>query len=383
MSLLDQLTDRVRDQFVRDGVPASAVAVASALRATPSAAVLGDTSLLRMADRVHSDLAGVGPLAPLLSDPAVTDVLVNGIEVWVDRGDGLRRGPAVFTDPDDVRRLACRLAAAAGRRLDDGSPYVDACLPDGTRLHAVLPPIAVAGPCLSLRTFRQRPFTLAELVPAPVAQLLAAIVAARLSFVVSGGTGSGKTTLLAAMLATVPPTERIVVVEESAELNPRHPHVIGLQCRTSNVEGAGTVAMTDLVRQALRMRPDRIVVGECRGAEVVDLLAALNTGHDGGAGTVHANTAQDVPARLEALGLVGGLPRPALHAQLASAVHVVLHLRRNPRSLDEVCVLLPDRGLVTAVPAWSRAGGPVPAASRLASLLRVRRVQPPALPGMA
>jgi pilus assembly protein CpaF len=385
MSLLDQLTDRVRDQFVRDGVPASAVAVASALRAEPSAAVLGDTSLLRMVDRVHNDIAGAGPLAPLLADPAVTDVLVNGVDVWIDRGDGLRRGPAVFHDADDVRRLAARLAAAAGRRLDDAAPYVDARLSDGTRLHAVLPPIAVAGPFLSLRTFRQRPFTLAELVPAPVAQLLAAIVAARLSFVVSGGTGTGKTTLLAAMLSLVPPTERIVVVEESAELNPRHPHAIGLQCRTSNVEGAGAVAMTDLVRQALRMRPDRLVVGECRGAEVVDLLTALNTGHDGGAGTVHANAASDVPARLEALGLAGGLPRAALHAQLASALHVVLHLRRGPqgRVLDEVCVLLPASGWVTAVPAWRRAGGPGSAAPHLASLLRVRGVQPPSVLGAA
>jgi len=385
MSLLDQLTDRVRDQFVRDGVPASALAVAAALRAQPSAAALGDTSLLRMADHVHGDLAGAGPLAPLLADPAVTDVLVNGVDVWIDRGDGLRRGPALFHDPHDVRRLAQRLAAGAGRRLDDGSPYVDARLPDGTRLHAVLPPIAVAGPCLSLRTVRQRPFTLAELVPAPVAALLAAVVAARLSFVVSGGTGSGKTTLLAAMLSLVPPSERIVIVEESAELSPRHPHTIGLQCRTANVEGAGVVTLADLVRQALRMRPDRLVIGECRGAEVVDLLAALNTGHEGGAGTVHANAAKDVPARLEALGLAGGLPRAALHAQLASALHAVLHLRRTPqgRVLDEVCVLLPAGSLVTAVPAWSRASGPGAAAAHLASLLRVRGVVPPPLLGAA
>jgi pilus assembly protein CpaF len=385
MNLLDQLTDRVRDQFVREGVPASAVAVASALRAERSAAVLGDTSLLRMADRVHSDIAGAGPLASLLADPAVTDVLVNGTDVWVDRGNGLRRAPDVFPGPEDVRRLAARLAAAAGRRLDDASPYVDARLPDGTRLHAVLPPIAVAGPFLSLRTFRQRPFALAELVPAPVAQLLAAIVAARLSFLVSGGTGTGKTTLLAAMLSLVPPTERILVVEESAELNPRHPHAIGLQCRMSNIEGAGEVAMTDLVRQALRMRPDRLVVGECRGAEVVDLLTALNTGHDGGAGTVHANAASDVPARLEALGLAGGLPRAAVHAQLASALHVVIHLRRSSqgRVLDEVCVLLPASGWVTAVPAWRRSGGPGSGAPHLASLLRVRGVQPPSLLGAA
>jgi pilus assembly protein CpaF len=313
----------------------------------------------------------------------VTDVLVNGLDVWVDRGDGLRRGPALFRTTDEVRSLAQRLAAGAGRRLDDGSPFVDARLPDGTRLHAVLAPLAAPGPCLSLRTFRQRPFVLGELVPPPVAQLLGAIVAARLSFVISGGTGSGKTTLLAAMLGLVPAAERIVLVEESAELRPRHPHVITLQCRTSNIEGAGAITLADLVRQALRMRPDRLVVGECRGAEVVDLLAALNTGHEGGAGTLHANAAKDVPARLEALGLSSGLPRPALHAQLASALHVVLHLRRGPhgRTLDEICVLLPagSTGLVTAIGAWRVSGGPGPAAAHLADLLADRGVTPPPL----
>jgi len=381
-SLLDQLTGRLRDQFTLDGAAASPLAVAAALRADPEAAVLGDTALLRIADHVHGDLIGAGPLAPLLADAAVTDVLVNGVEVWVDRGQGLQRGPALFRDPADVRRLAQRMAAGAGRRLDDGSPFVDARLPDGTRLHAVLAPVAVGGPCLSLRTFRQRPFVLGELVAAPVAELLAAVVSARLSFLICGGTGSGKTTLLAALLGLVPAAERIVLVEDSAELRPRHPHVVALQCRTSNVEGAGTVTMADLVRQALRMRPDRLVVGECRGREVVDLLAALNTGHEGGAGTLHANTAKDVPARLEALGLAGGLTRPALHAQLASALHVVFHLRRDARArrLDEVCVLLPDRsGLVTAVVAWRRTTGPGPAAAYLNELLTDRGVRVPAL----
>jgi pilus assembly protein CpaF len=381
-SLLDQLTGRLREQFTLDGAAASPVAIATALRAEPEAAVLGDAALLRMADRVHGDLAGAGPLAPLLADVGVTDVLVNGIEVWIDRGQGLQRGPALFRDPAEVRRLAQRMAAGAGRRLDDGSPFVDARLPDGTRLHAVLPPVAVGGPCLSLRTFRQRPFVLGELVTAPVAELLAAVVAARLSFLICGGTGSGKTTLLAALLGLVPADERIVLVEDSAELRPRHPHVVTLQCRTSNVEGMGTVTVADLVRQALRMRPDRLVIGECRGREVVDLLAALNTGHEGGAGTLHANAARDVPARLEALGLTGGLTRAALHAQLASALHIVFHLRRDARSrrLDEVCALLPDRsGLVTAVVAWRQATGPGPAAGHLAELLAARGVRAPAL----
>ncbi|MGC4762045.1 TadA family conjugal transfer-associated ATPase [Micromonospora sp. DT46] len=382
----DSLAARVRQRMAAAATPVTAAAIVSAVRAEPTAAVLGDTAVLRMADQVHDDLVGAGPLAPLLADPEVTDVLVNGVRVWVDRGRGLHQVAVPIGTVDDVRRLAQRLAASAGRRLDDGSPYADARLPDGTRLHAVLPPVATDGPYLSLRTFRQRPFTLDELVsrgtvPRPVAPVLSAVVAARLAYLVTGGTGSGKTTLLNTLLGLVPATERIVLVEDAAELHPRHPHVVGLQARTANVEGSGAVGLTDLVRQALRMRPDRLVVGECRGGEVVDLLAALNTGHDGGAGTLHANAPSDVPARLEALGMLGGLPRPALHAQVAAALQVLLQVRRNTegRVLESVCLLLPegpDR-LVTAVPAWVRGRGPDRAARALADLLRERAVPVP------
>ncbi|MFR9775998.1 TadA family conjugal transfer-associated ATPase [Micromonospora sp. MS34] len=381
-----ELAVRVRHRFAAAATPVTPAAIVSAVRAEPAAAVLGDTALLRIADRVHDDLVGAGPLAPLLADPEVTDVLVNGVQVWVDRGRGLRRTAVPLGTVDDVRRLAQRLIAAAGRRLDDGSPYADARLPDGTRLHAVLPPVATDGPYLSLRTFRQRPFTLDELVrqgtvPRPVAPVLAAVVAARLAYLVTGGTGSGKTTLLNTLLGLVPGTERIVLVEDAAELRPVHPHVIGLQARASNVEGAGAIGLTDLVRQALRMRPDRLVVGECRGAEVVDLLAALNTGHDGGAGTLHANTPTDVPARLEALGLLGGLPRAALHAQATAALQVLLQVRRasGGRVLESVSLLLPEgpERLPTVVPAWVRGRGPGPAARRLGALLEERGVAVP------
>ncbi|MEU2661220.1 TadA family conjugal transfer-associated ATPase [Micromonospora sp. NPDC007220] len=382
----DTLAARVRQRMAAAATPVTAAAIVSAVRAEPTAAVLGDTAVLRMADQVHDDLVGAGPLAPLLADPEVTDVLVNGVRVWVDRGRGLHQVAVPIGTVDDVRRLAQRLAASTGRRLDDGSPYADARLPDGTRLHAVLPPVATDGPYLSLRTFRQRPFTLDELVsrgtvPRPVAPVLSAVVAARLAYLVTGGTGSGKTTLLNTLLGLVPATERIVLVEDAAELHPRHPHVVGLQARTANVEGSGAVGLTDLVRQALRMRPDRLVVGECRGGEVVDLLAALNTGHEGGAGTLHANAPSDVPARLEALGMLGGLPRPALHAQVAAALQVLLQVRRNTegRVLESVCLLLPegpDR-LVTAVPAWVRGRGPDRAARALADLLRERAVPVP------
>ncbi|MEW1586344.1 TadA family conjugal transfer-associated ATPase [Micromonospora vinacea] len=380
------LAARVRQRIAAATTPVTAAAIVSAVRAEPTAAVLGDTAMLRIADRVRDDLVGAGPLAPLLADPEVTDVLVNGVRVWVDRGSGLHQVAVPVGSVEDVRRLAQRLIASAGRRLDDGSPYADARLPDGTRLHAVLPPVATEGPYLSLRTFRHRPFTLDELVrqgtvPRPLAPLLAAVVAARLAYLVTGGTGSGKTTLLNTLLGMVPATERIVLVEDAAELRPGHPHVVGLQARTANVEGTGVVSLADLVRQALRMRPDRLVVGECRGGEVVDLLAALNTGHDGGAGTLHANTPSDVPARLEALGMLGGLPRAALHAQVAAALQVVFQVRRGDqgRVLESVCLLLPegpDR-MVTVVPAWVRGSGLGLAARALGALLRERGVAVP------
>lgn len=257
--------------------------------------------------------------------------------------------------------------ASAGRRLDDASPYVDARLPGGIRLHAVLRPIAVDGTCISLRLPSRRVFTLDELVPGPGARVLAEILAARLAFLVTGGTGTGKTTLLSSMLSLVHRGERIVIVEDSAELRPVHPHVVRLECRPPNLEGKGGVELHDLVRQALRMRPDRLVVGEVRGAEVVDLLGALNTGHEGGCGTLHANTAGDVPARLEALACAAGLSREAVHSQIAAALDVVVHLVRDPgggrRRLSEICLLhrRPD-GLIEVIPAltFPPAGPPVP-----------------------
>ena len=379
-----KVSSQVRQRLAYDGVEATAAAVAGVVRREN--AVLGDTAVLRLADQVRDELIGAGPLAPLLSDPEVTDVLVNNLQVWVDRGAGLQRAAVRLKDPDEVRRLAQRLVAACGRRLDDGQPYADARLPDGTRLHAVLPPVATDGPYLSLRTFRQRPFGLADLVErgtvAPeAAPLLTALVAARLAYLVTGGTGSGKTTLLGTLLGLVPPTERILLVEDAAELRPVHPHVVALQARTANVEGAGAVGLTDLVRQALRMRPDRLVVGECRGAEIVDLLGALNTGHDGGAGTLHANAPGDVPARLEALGMLGGLPRAALHAQVLAALQVVVQVRRTGRGrvLESVGVLQPvgAERLAGVVPAWERRSGAGPGADVLARLLRERGVAPP------
>ncbi|GAA5211958.1 TadA family conjugal transfer-associated ATPase [Streptomyces thinghirensis] len=358
------MLDGVRRWLAESGAEPTPARVAQALR--EQGRVLGDAEILGAAGQLRSELVGSGPLEPLLADPSVTDVLVSAPDrVWVDRGGGLELTTVSFPDAGAVRRLAQRLATVAGRRLDDARPWVDARLPDGTRLHAVLPPVAVGCTCLSLRVVRPRAFTLDELaaagtvppgtVPPGGDRVLRALLGARLSFLVSGGTGSGKTTLLSALLGLVGPDERIVLAEDSAELRPDHPHVVRLETRPANQEAAGLVTLEDLVRQALRMRPDRLVVGEVRGPEVVHLLAALNTGHEGGCGTVHANAAADVPARLEALGTAAGLDRAALHSQLAAALSVVLHLvrdRAGRRRIAEVHVLERDpSGLVRTVPA--------------------------------
>lgn len=360
MSVDRALLERVRARLVTEGGASTPAAVAAALR-QEGGALRGDADLLGVLRALESEIAGAGPLEPLLADPTVTDVLVNGpTEVWVDRGNGLERTRLRFTDEASVRRLAARLASASGRRLDDAQPWVDARLPDGTRLHAVLPPVAAGGTCLSLRVPRREAFTLTELVaagslPPDGADLLERLVGCRAAFVVSGGTGTGKTTLLSALLSLVDPGHRLLLVEDAAELLPDHPHVVRLAARPPNVEGAGEVTLRDLVRQALRMRPDRVVVGEVRGAEVVDLLSALNTGHEGGCGTVHANSAADVPARLEALAATAGLGREALHSQLASGLRVGVHLARGAagRRVGGASVLSRGSdGFVRAVPGW-------------------------------
>ncbi|MFF3695416.1 TadA family conjugal transfer-associated ATPase [Streptomyces sp. NPDC002221] len=360
------LLDAVRQRLAESGAEPTPARVAAALRA--QGRLLGDAEVLGGAQELRSELVGTGPLEPLLADPDVTDVLVSAPDrVWVDRGAGLELTGIRFADAVAVRRLAQRLAAVAGRRLDDARPWVDARLPDGTRMHAVLDPIAVGSACLSLRVVRPRAFSLAELtaagtVPPGGERLLRALIEARVSFLVSGGTGTGKTTLLSTLLGLIGRGERIVLAEDSAELRPDHPHVVRLESRPANQEGAGLVTLRDLVRQALRMRPDRLVVGEVRGAEMTDLLGALNTGHEGGSGTVHANSAADVPARLEALGTAAGLDRAALHSQLAAALSVVVHLvrdRAGQRRIAEVRVLERDgAGLVRTVPAlrWGAAG---------------------------
>ncbi|WP_288756358.1 TadA family conjugal transfer-associated ATPase [uncultured Dermacoccus sp.] len=326
------------------------------------APVFGQEQRVALEARLDADVLGAGPLREALELPGVSDVLVNGTRgVWVDRGCGVERIALDLGSEEDVRRLAVRLAAAAGRRLDDASPYVDAVLPGGVRLHAVLPPLVDHGAHLSLRVPGGLRIGLGDLVARgamddEVAALLLALVRAKVSFVISGGTGTGKTTLLAALLRHVPHDERLLVVEDVRELAVEHPHVVRLEARSPNVEGVGEVPLAALVRQSLRMRPDRIVVGEVRGAEVRELMTALNTGHEGGCGTVHANAAADVPARFEALGALAGMSPEAVRTQLRPAISVVIHVERvdGMRRVASVGVMGGDHHGLRVEAAWQR-----------------------------
>jgi pilus assembly protein CpaF len=301
------------------------------------------------------------PLFALLADEQITDVLVNGqYGVWVDGQAGLKQVAVSLGPPEAIRALASQLAAWGGQRLDDASPAVDVTLPGQVRMHALLPPIAATGPLISLRIQRRQSFTVQELVqagsiPTSCAELLRMLVTDRINFLISGATGAGKTTLLAALVNLMGPSERVVVIEEAAELVTDHPHCVRLETRSANAEGSGAFCLADLVRQSLRMRPDRIVLGECRGAEVREVLAALNTGHEGSCATVHANTAADVPARLAALGALAGMDHQTVAAQAVAALTAVLHVRRDRasrrRHLDQIAVLDLADGTLTSTPA--------------------------------
>jgi pilus assembly protein CpaF len=370
------LVDRVRRRLVAE--PAG---LDDAVRAE-SRGIVDDAVFAGLRRDVEAELHGAGPLEPLLATAGVTDVLVNAPDsVWLDRGCGMERSGVTFTDDAAVRRLAQRLAASAGRRLDDAMPYADAVLPDGTRLHAVLPPV-VPSTTISLRVLGRRRHDLDGLValgamPPQIAEVLRAAVAGRLALVITGGTGTGKTTLLGALLGELQPTERLLVIEDAPELVIDHPHVVRLVARAPNVEGAGAIGARELVRQALRMRPDRLVVGEFRGAEMVELLVALNTGHEGSAATLHANSAADVPARFTALGALAGLPAPAVTSLVASAVDLVVHLRRGPdarRLVAEIGLLSRSADELVVQSAWTAHEGEREGGPGLRSLLRARGV---------
>lgn len=308
-------------------------------------------------DPAARDLPEFGPLASLVADSAVTDVFVNGSgDVWLDRGNGLERRHALQCEESGVRELAVRLIALGGRHIDEATPCVDVRLHDGIRIHAVLPPVSPQGTLLSIRLPRVRRFSIDDLVASgffalvPVDSVID-LVTRRANILIAGAAGSGKTTLLSALLASAPDTERIIAIEDVAELRVDHPHFVSLEARQPNLEGAGELGLSRLVREALRMRPDRLVLGECRGTEVRELFSALNTGHDGGAGTLHANSLSDVPARLEALGALAGLGVEAVARQAVSAIDAVLFVKRSvgTRRLAQLGQLQLNAGRLTAV----------------------------------
>ena len=357
------LVTQVRADVLSGDTAVTGAALAQAVRA--SGRLLGAEGALRAVDRVRADLQGLGPLQPLLALPGLTDILVNGPEeVWTDTGQGLQRAGIRFGSDTEVQALASRLIAAGGRRLDDSCPCTDVQL-GSYRVHAVLPPVSTGSTLLSIRLRSPRSFPLESLeaggmLDGVCARVLRDIVAGRLNFLISGATGTGKTTLLSSLLSLSDPGERIVLIEDAAELDPAHPHVVGLQSRHTNVEGAGKVDLPDLVRQAMRMRPDRLIVGECRGAEVRELLAAMNTGHDGAGGTIHANSAATVPARLAALGALAGMGPRALAMQAAGALDAVVHLERSAegRRVAGISVLETSaEGELLALPALSLRSG--------------------------
>jgi pilus assembly protein CpaF len=306
-----------------------------------------------LARDIADDMVGLGPLEPLLADEAVTDIMINSHDnIYVERGGRLERVPVRFRDPAHATAVAQKIAAAVGRRVDESSPMVDARLADGSRVNIILPPLALEGACISIRKFARKRIDFVRMVEfgslsAPFARLLEIAARCRLNILISGGTGSGKTTLLNAMSRLIDHGERIVTIEDAAELQLQQPHVVRLETRPANLEGRGEITQRDLVKNALRMRPDRIILGEVRGAEAFDMLQAMNTGHDGSLGTLHANTTRDALIRLENMVQMGnlGLPVKAIRTQIASALDLIVQVERMRDGVRRVVQLSEVRGL--------------------------------------
>ncbi|MBO9306399.1 CpaF family protein [Thermomicrobium sp.] len=315
--------------------------------------VLGRTERHRLFEAIVAEILGYGPIEPLLKDNTVTEIMVNGPkQVWVERNGKLEKTAIEFDDDDHVMRIIDRIVSPLGRRIDESSPMVDARLPDGSRINAVIPPISLVGPCLTIRKFSRDPLTVDDLIrfgtmTLEIAQFLKACVNARLNIVVSGGTGSGKTTLLNVLSSFIPSDERIVTIENAAELQLRQEHVVTLESRPPNIEGKGEVTIRDLVINALRMRPDRIVVGECRGGEALDMLQAMNTGHDGSMTTVHSNSPRDTLHRLETMVLMAGMDLPvrAIREQIASALDLIIHMARLKDGSRKIVAITEVQGM--------------------------------------
>jgi pilus assembly protein CpaF len=298
----------------------------------------------RLVNEVLDETFGLGPLEPLMRDPSITDILINGAKmVYVERHGRLEKTAVVFHDDRHLLQIVQRIASRVGRRVDETSPMVDARLPDGSRVNAIIPPLALDGTLVSIRRFGARPLLISDLlekkaVTHDVVKFLSSCVKARVNMVISGGTGSGKTTLLNALSSFIPHGERVATIEDAAELKLQQPHVARMETRPPNIEGSGQVTTRDLVRNALRMRPDRIIVGECRGAEALDMLQAMNTGHDGSLTTVHANDTRDALSRLEMMVGMAGFDMPIwiIRRQIASAIQIVVQLARLPGGVRKV-----------------------------------------------
>ena len=307
---------------------------ADAIKDNPFAIPLGDRE--RLVEELISEILGLGPIEPLLKDPSVTEVMVNGPDsIYIERKCRLQKTDVRFRNTEHLMHIIDRIVTAVGRRVDESSPMVDARLADGSRVNVIIPPLSLTGPCVTIRKFSKDVLTVDKMIEfgsfdQRMAEFLEDCVKGRLNIVVSGGTGSGKTTLLNVLSSYVPATERIVTLEDSAELQLKQDHVVTLETRPPNIEGEGEVTMRDLVRNALRMRPDRIIVGECRTGEALDMLQAMNTGHDGSMPTAHANSARDALSRLETMVLMSGmeLPLRAIRSQIASAVDIIVQIAR-------------------------------------------------------
>jgi pilus assembly protein CpaF len=307
----------------------------------------------QLALELVDDILGLGPLEPLLEDESITDIMVNGPDrVFVEQRGKLVASNVRFRDVQHLANISQRIAASIGRRIDEASPMVDARLPDGSRVNIVFPPLALDGPCLSIRKFARRRIDFEKLVAfgsltRPMARILQVASYCRLNILVSGGTGSGKTTLMNALSQTIDPAERIVTVEDAAELQLQQPHVVRLETRPASLEGRGEINQRDLVRNALRMRPDRIILGECRGAEAFDMLQAMNTGHDGSMSTIHANTSRDALTRVENMVMMGnlGLPTKAIRTQIASAIDLIIQVERQRDGVRRVVQITEVVGL--------------------------------------
>jgi len=312
----------------------------------------------RLADELTQETLGLGPLAPLLADPAVTDVLVNGFDqVYVERFGRLIKTDVRFRDDEHVQRVIERMAARVGRRIDQASPMVDMRLPDGSRVNATMPPVSLDGPTISIRRFGRQRLRRSDLLrlgmlTKEMLTFLEHAVKARKNLLISGGTGAGKSTLLGALAEAIPETERVVTIEDTAELILDQEHVVRMETRPPNVEGRGVITSRDLVINSLRMRPDRIIVGECRGAEALDMLQAMNTGHDGGMTTVHANSPRDALSRLETMVLMAGLELPsrAIRDQIVSALHLVVSVRRFDDGVRRVDSIAEITGMESGTP---------------------------------